>query len=172
MRPSEGPLTHVDHPLAEALARMRGAKETFAPVVDGEQIVGILDVDRLAAFPRKARNDRRRLSVRDRMTNAVPFLYEDDPLPFADAVARVTGHAHFCVIDRGRRLAGLLSFAGPHALALDWSLRTLEIDESTARARIAVTPARAASSSHGQPVSYADRPVLVGAAMSPDHLPG
>lgn len=172
MRPPGVPMTHVDHPLSEALKRMRADGAAFAPIVDGDQIVGVLDLERLAAYPRGGVHDRRTLLVRDRMTTVIPFVYEDDALSFAAAVARAAGQRHFCVVDHGRRLIGILSFAGPRATAADPGAKGIEVDEATARRRLAFGVGRATLPEHGDPGGYAVGPVLYAPTRPPGRTSG
>jgi CBS domain-containing protein len=149
---------HPDHPLDKALKRVRRGRSTFIPVADGVQIVGVFEVDRLARYPRKTAHDRQRLTVRDRMTTTVPFLFEADPLPLGAAIAGRTGATHFCVIDRRHRLIGTVSFHGKDAVAEPDT--QADVNSATVRRRFVKEPARAAATTTGDVGSYADSPVL------------
>jgi CBS domain-containing protein len=149
---------HPDYPLDEAFARIRHHGSTFIPVADGVQIVGIFHVRGLARFSRKTAHDRRRLAVRDRMTAPIPFLYEDDSLGLAAAIAAQTGVAHFCVVDRRHRLTGTLSLRGKGAVAPP--IAEASVDPGLIRRRFVATPTRAARGEPGDLGSYATVPVL------------
>jgi Zn-dependent protease len=79
------------------------------PVIDGDRVVGVLELPRLAAVARDAWAATR---VADLMTplDRVPELTEDQDLGQAVATLRAAGTSHGLVLD-GPRLVGLLSLA-------------------------------------------------------------
>lgn len=152
MRRATDVILHPDHSVREALFRMREKGLKFAPVVDGDVLVGIFSVSRLASFPRKSSHDRERLAVRDRMRSTVPFLYETDPASLGEAIAAKTGIRRFCVVTQDHALIGTFE-AADHAT-------TTPVPEETLRSRLAHTPTRAVPSAPGDVGAYADHPKL------------
>jgi CBS domain-containing protein len=98
---------HLDHDLAEALARMKQVKAPFLPVVDGDQVVGILtdtDLPAQVASP----DDPDDLKVRDRMTPRVVFCFEDDGIEHVQGILDHFGLDRILVISRDRHPVGVI----------------------------------------------------------------
>lgn len=153
-------ILHPDHPVSEALGRMHATKTPFAPVVDGDAIVGVLSLRLLDAEPE---TDAR--TVADVMLSTVPFLYVDDPLVLGAAIAAHTEIGHFCVVDREHLLVGILSFDESDREGTDIDPLPLPstippVPVEMARRRLVVTPGRAASSDPGGLDTYAEGPTL------------
>lgn len=155
---------HPDNPMAEAVARLREAGRPFAPVVDGDAIVGVLSLRMLEAEP-----DNEDGTVFDGMHPTVPFLYLDDPLALGASIAAHTEIRHFCVVDRAHLLVGILSFdpadregsddgAGNDPLPLPAAVPA--VAPETARRRLAVPATRAAGAEPGLLDTYAEGPTL------------
>lgn len=149
---------HPDHSMREATARMHEKGRPFAPVVDGDAVVGVLS---LGGTANRASEPQDGVSVRDCMISTVPFLYDDDPVALGVAIGRQSEIEHFCVVDHDHRLLGILAVDGdgdgdgvsPHAAPEP-------VDSHTIRTRLAVTPSRSVSSEDAGPDSYADAPTL------------
>ena len=153
-------IVHPDHPMAEALARMREAGMPFAPVVDGDAIVGVLSPGSRDSGP--APGDQ---TVLDGMHSTVPFLYVDDPLLLGASIAACTEIRHFCVVDRDHLLVGALSFddadrAGTDLDPLPLPLAIPPVAPETARRRLVVTAVRAPTAEQGVLNTYAEGPTL------------
>lgn len=145
---------HPDHSMTEALRRMQQQGRSFAPVVDGDAIVGVLSLGLVAT-----RSAEERQSVRDCMLPTVPFLYEDDPLALGASIVAQTEIEHFCVVDRDHLMVGVLALSKDgNDLPVDWPREP--VDPALIRRRLAVTPGRAASAELGILVTYAEGPTL------------
>lgn len=166
--PSQGPsvraamtptdlLVHPDHRLGEALARLHEARQTFAPVVDGDEIVGVLAVDRIADAAGHAPGGVRDKPVREVMQTEIPFLYEDDPEALGRAIARQTGEGRFCVVDRDGHLTGVLTLEVATAGGQPDTSGTA--DPAVVQARTKKSPGRTTPQSHGVG-GFADAPAL------------
>lgn len=152
---------HPDHPLQEALARLNGTGRDFAPVVDGDAVVGVLSLRQLDDDIDDGGADPATAAVRDCMMTTVPFLYADDPTSLAMAIAGQTEIRHFCIVDREHLLIGVLSLNGPDGRRLPGIGASAEpVDVSIIRKRLAVTPGRAAAADIGILGTYAEGPTL------------
>lgn len=148
---------HPDHSLEEALARMREKGRDFAAVVDGDAIVGVLSLRQLT----EDGGGQDGASVRDCMVSTVPFVYVDDPLSLAAAIADQTEIEHFCVVDRDHLLLGVLVLSeSERARLLNPADPPVTVEAHAIRKRLTVTPGRAAGADPGTLGSYAEGPTL------------
>jgi len=113
---------HADHEIDEALVRLSLQQCPVLPVIDGDEIVGIIgEADLVRA---RAEGGPARLTARHLMTTEVPFCYLDDALKVAHELMDRRGCDHLLVVDGERALAGVLgrealpsgSKAEPHAM--------------------------------------------------------
>lgn len=153
-------IVHPDNAMAEALARMHAAGMPFAPVVDGDAIVGVLSLRLLDAEAGTGG-----LTVLDGMRSTVPFLYVDDPLVLGAAIAARTEISHFCVVDRAHLLVGILSFDEADRARADSEPLPLPavvppVAEEVMRRRLVVTAVRAPTAEQGVLNTYAEGPTL------------
>ncbi|HZD25970.1 MAG TPA: CBS domain-containing protein [Alphaproteobacteria bacterium] len=102
-------VVHPDHPLEEAVTRMRRVGLRFLPVADGDEIVGVLSIATIdESFEEAAENDRIS-SVHDHMLTAVAFCYVDDDPATARTVMEERGSPYLLVTDRQMRFHGVLA---------------------------------------------------------------
>lgn len=161
-------ILHPDHPMSEALTRMRDAEMPFAPVVDGDAIVGVLSLRLLGADPDGPPEEApgtAKPTVLDAMHSTVPFLYDDDPLVLGASIAAQTEIGHFCVVDSDHLLIGILSFddadrEGTDIDPLPLPAAVPPVAEATVRRRLVATSVRAAPSEPGVLTTYAEGPTL------------
>lgn len=148
-------ILHPDHSMLEALERLRDKHRTFAPVVDGDAIVGVLSLRNLGG-----RAGDQPDIVMDGMVSTVPFLYDDDPVVLGASIAAHTEIQHFCVVDRDHLLVGIMAYTDPQMADLPLPTAIPAIEPAVARRRLAVTPGRAATDGFGELGSYAEGPTL------------
>ena len=86
---------------------MARSREDLLPVVDGDEIVGIVRSDDLNAEPESPEASRP-LSVADIMWTDFAFCYEDDTLDMAVRIADDTGQKILLVLDHSDFLIGLI----------------------------------------------------------------
>lgn len=145
---------HPDHTVDEALSRLREKGRVFAPVVDGDAIVGVVTDSRLVT---DCGDDGREIAVRDCMRATVPFLYAYDPMSLAAAIAAQTEIDRFLVVDHDHLMIGTLSLP---KLVNPGRAVPPRVDPSLIRRRLAVTPGRAAPADLGTLGTYAEGPTL------------
>jgi CBS domain-containing protein len=97
-----------DSPLREAAARMADLDVGAMPVCDGDRLVGML-TDRDITVRAIARGSDASTPVRDVMTSAVRFAYEDEPVERARDLMKQRKIRRLPILDRERRLRGILS---------------------------------------------------------------
>lgn len=164
MRPIDE-VVHLDQDLHEAHVRMRRFQTSFLPVVDGDEIVGLLtagDVPRnVRGDPRLEASQDRSAKVRDHLTKDIAFCYRDDDLETAQAVIRESGHRRLLVTDREHQLVGLIT---EERLVAASGRRRPSGPRAAARpeveARLAKRSGRATGSRPGRIVVYAVKPKL------------
>ncbi|MGE3932211.1 MAG: CBS domain-containing protein [Rhodospirillaceae bacterium] len=140
-------LVHPDHPLTEALHRMHEGGVPIAPVVDGDEIVGVVSEAAAAGHAPDA-------AVREAMATTFPFLYEHDSCAMASGLAAATGASHIAVVDADRRLVGIVAARADRAVAPP------ALDDEQVAQRMAAHPTRATATPLGDPGGYADAPRL------------
>ena len=102
---------HVDHSLAEAAKRMREADIGALPVVDGDELVGVI-TDRdlvVRAMARRAVSVAARVS--EAMTRHVVFCHEQASIGEAASLMASERVRRLVVVDRDRELVGIVSLA-------------------------------------------------------------
>jgi len=96
-------LVHPDQPLAEAAARMRDAGLELLPVVDGDELVGVITAAEAADRPGDG------ASVHDVMSTDIVFCYDRDDLPTTLKIVEESGHPRLLVLNAEWELVGLLT---------------------------------------------------------------
>jgi CBS domain-containing protein len=156
---------HVDHPLREAALRMREAGVGALPVVDGDELVGMV-ADRdlvVRSLPEGGGPD---TPVGAAMTRHVVALREDAPIGAAAAAMVEHRVRRLAVVDRDRVLVGMLSLTDLAGAGLQGcelaavALRVVSAPIATAKtpAREDPTGGRARRSPAGAPHVYAPQP--------------
>lgn len=151
---------HVEHHMDEALARMRRHDLSFLPVVDGDEIVGIVsahEVQRRSSNPENPFAGENP-TIKDYLIGEVSFCYDDDELETAIKAMIDTGHGNLIVADRDNQLVGqiTLEMITDHP----WSpkLRDLIIHANKLVDRQTATTGRARTGESGKPPVYAAKP--------------
>lgn len=99
---------HPDHPLTEAIERMRRDETEVLPVVDGDEMVGLLTRADASGDTTVWDIDPAKAAVRDVMQAEFVWCYEDEPLDRAVASLREAGQRHGVVLNRDHELVGLI----------------------------------------------------------------
>ena len=172
---SDNPVVmHVDHSLREAAARMRESGVGALPVVDGDELVGVVtDRDLVMRAVREGKDPD--APVSEAMTRHVVALGEDASLGEASTAMIEHRVRRLMIVDRDRALVGMLSLAdlaraGPEGRELAAvALRVLSVPSPTAKTPAAEDPTggRARRSTAGAPHVCAARPRLKRAGAVP-----
>lgn len=145
-------VVHLDQSLHDASIRLRRFRLPALPVVDGDDIVGLLTaeaVEEMAAVPE---NDLAETAVRDHMSAEIAFCRTDESVETARRLIQQGGHRLLLVIDGEGRLCGLIAAGDTGAE-----------DKATADAtdeHVVKTPGRATGSRLHQPPSFSVKPVI------------
>lgn len=153
-------VVHVDHDLHEASVRMRDSQAAILPVIDGDEIVGVLTARDIYGARRTGEECIETLKVRDHLSKEIAFCYEADDLETARSAMHDSGHHRLLVLDGERQLVGLIT-----AERITSSSRERDPVRSAHRdpmsgARLAETTVRAKGSRPGAPGVYAVRPKI------------
>jgi len=98
-----------DMPLREAAARMREINVGVMPVVDGEQLVGILTDRDIAVRAVADGDDPNATTVAEVMSGDVTFCYDDQPVEEAAELMEQLQIRRLPILDRDERLVGIIS---------------------------------------------------------------
>ena len=169
-------LVHPDQPLAEAAARMRDAGLELLPVVDGDELVGVITAAEAADRPGDG------ASVHDVMSTDIVFCYDRDDLPTTLKIVEESGHPRLLVLNAEWELVGLLT-ARPFATRSRSSMTSRWRDRCcpgvTRKARFANLPSAPEPRSHtgyGRPCGHAAtqavRPHFSDSRQTPPHSAG
>jgi len=145
----------LDEGLAEAAARMRAGGMPLLPVVDGDEIVGVLSVGDLG---RVVDDAGAAPTVRDRLSPRIAYCYASDDLVTARAVMEASGHEALLVTDDEAQLLGHVTRAAVNEA--EQAPPTRRAPASSVRARTLPPRARAMGRETGHPTGYAIRPTL------------
>lgn len=104
-------LAHVDHSLAEAAKRMREKNVGALPVVDGDELVGIVTDRDLVARATARDADPAITPVLEAMTRHVVFCRERILIAEAAALMARERVRRLAVLNRDRELVGIVSLA-------------------------------------------------------------
>jgi CBS domain-containing protein len=99
-------IIHADHRIDEAVLRLSLQKRPVLPVVDGDEIIGVLtrhDVPRAREASEPAH-----VTARELMNAALPFCYLDDGPMIAHALMERHACEYLLAVDRGGNLKGVL----------------------------------------------------------------
>lgn len=108
-----------DAPLQEAAAKMADLDVGAIPVCDGDRLLGML-TDRDIAVRAVARGaDPTTTKVRDVMTTALHYVFDDEPIQHAVETMQRRRIRRLPVLDRNKRLVGIVALAD---LAVDAKL--------------------------------------------------
>jgi CBS domain-containing protein len=143
---------HPDHPLTEAIERMRRDRTEVLPVVDGDEMIGLLTLADASGDTTVWDIDPAKAAVRDVMQAEFVWCYEDEQLDRAAASLRDAGQKHGVVLNRDHELVGLIG-ADRLEDAASNSSPTAEHASSTAG-----RAAGSADAGRGQRSDYSVRP--------------
>jgi len=145
----------LDEGLGEAAARMREGGLPLLPVVDGDEIVGVLTVEDIG---RVVDDAGAAASVRDRLLPQIAFCYASDDIATARAVMDNSGRDALIVTDDEAQLLGHVTRD-----AVNEAERTRPAGHASAslvHIRTLQPRARATGGETGHPNGYAIRPTL------------
>lgn len=108
-------VVHLDQSLLDAGIRLQQAKLAALPVVDGDEIVGLLTRRAIEDKVISLDNDLANTAVRDHMSAEIAFCHDDESVETARRLMDEGGHSRLLVIDRQGRLCGIIAAgdAGP-----------------------------------------------------------
>lgn len=95
--------------LTEAAARMRAMEVGMLAVQDGNEIVGVVTDRDLATRGVAQGLDSHRSSINELMTRDLVFCYDDQSVEDAAAIMADSGIRRLMVLDRSKRLQGIIS---------------------------------------------------------------
>lgn len=99
---------HPDHELDEAQDRLRDEAYGVLPILDGDQIVGVLSPAEIEVGLEASARVPRRVTARHVMRTELAFCYEDDAASTARAMMDRHGVDDLLVVDREMVLVGVL----------------------------------------------------------------
>lgn len=149
------PLTevvHLDQNLLDAGIRLRQEGVAALPVVDGDEIVGILTREAIYEKAASPDNDLANTAVRDHMTAEIAFCQADESADTARHLMQEGGHTQLLVVDRKGQLCGIISAREGEGIA--------EGDEESDDDHVVKTTGRAKGSRPHQPPDFAVKPTL------------
>lgn len=153
-------VVHVDQNLYEAYVRMRSFEVPFLPVVDGDEIVGILTARDIYAQPEAAEKGIKAARVRDYLSKDIAFCYADDDVKMAKEVMHESGRHRLLVTDDQRHFVGLITLEAITAALREHGPRPSSAPKPGATGRIAETAGHATGNGPGKPKSYAVKPKI------------
>lgn len=160
MRPTDE-VVHVDQKLREAYVRMLRFQVPFLPVVDGDEIVGVLTARDIYSQPQANEKGIKAARVRDHLSRDIAFCYADDDVEMAKEVMQESGRHRLLVTDDQEHLVGLITLEAITAALREHGPRRPSEPQPEAAERIAETAAgRAKGDQPGQPKSYAVKPKI------------
>lgn len=145
-------VVHLDQSLEDAANRLRRFGLPALPVVDGDEIVGVLTAEAVAEMAMSAAADLGETAVRDHMSAEVAFCRADESAQTAQAVMEQGGHPRLLVIDDKGELCGLLAAADaePHG----------DGRRDAGESHRVTTPGRATGGPLHQPPGFSVKPVI------------
>jgi CBS domain-containing protein len=143
-------VVHLDQNLRDACDRLRRFHIPALPVVDGDEIVGLLSAEAVEEMTAAPDDDLGNIAVRDHMSAEIAFCRADEPIETARSIMQDDGHDRLLVLDGKGRLCGLL-------LAEDVGAGR---KADTATPHVVKTPGRAKGGKLHQPDSYSVRPIV------------
>ena len=100
---------HIDHPLTEAQLRMTKYGLDFIPVVDGDEIVGVLEKDDMFSESDATTHASNGDKVKDRLSGELVFCFETDTVETARDTMETSGRDRLIVVNGKNQLAGVLT---------------------------------------------------------------
>jgi len=151
-------LLHPDHGLEEAAQRFADSGLPLLPVVDGDEVVGVMTPADILRGDPCARDDAPAPTVAQRMSTLIPYCRtSDSPARVRDAMATMRAPAAL-VVDREGALLGLVTRDGLDGYApADSTPMRRDASEGARHAR---TPGRAMPERAGRLKSHAMVPRL------------
>ena len=104
-----GDLLHPDHELLEARARLKRSGLSLLPVVDGDEVVGILTHEAVQHWCRQDAAPEAEVTVVDYMSASLPICRVDESLEDVARVLDREAHPGLLVIDSQEQLAGVVT---------------------------------------------------------------
>jgi CBS domain-containing protein len=157
---STSEVVHVDQSLHEAGLRMRDAGLPFLPVVDADEIVGVLSLEELAGEALDPESDLGKAKVREHLSTELAFCREDDELKAARALMQNTDHERLVVTDQERQLSGILTLASTIAALQQEDGNDAPRQRVNPAERLVDTPGRAKGDPDRQPEAYSAKPKI------------
>lgn len=157
-------LLHPDHDLSEARRRMVESGEAMLPVVDGDEVVGILTGHavsrRLAGQGQDSSptDPAGQAHVRDDMTTSIPVCRADETLAAAAAAIERESRSGLLVINEADELVGIVDRADFAAAGFVFSRAEGQDDAPGATAHAVKSSARARGERPGVLQSYSVKP--------------
>lgn len=102
-------VVHLDQNLRDARARLERFRLPALPVVDNDEIVGLITAEAIEETAAASENPLDDIAVRDHMSAEIAFCYGDESIERARAIMQDGGHDRLLVLDRKRQLCGLLA---------------------------------------------------------------
>lgn len=100
-------LLHPDHPMEEARRRLGDAGISMLPVVDGDEVVGVLS--RSESGGSGDPSDLPRPRVRDCMSSEIPLCRDDETLEQVARAMEEEGQAGVIVLDAEDQMVGIVT---------------------------------------------------------------
>ncbi len=153
-------VVHVNQTLHEAYFRMQSSDVPFLPVVDGDEIVGILTVRDIYGEPERVEKVIKPAKVRDHLSKDIAFCYEDDNVEMAREVMHESGRHRLLVTDDQQYLVGLITLETITAALREHGHRRPSVPKPETTKRIADTVGHATGGEPGKPKTYAVKPKI------------
>jgi CBS domain-containing protein len=153
-----GDMVHPDHELDEARDRLDRQDPQILPVLDGDQIVGVLSPSGIRTGLEASSCTPRQVTVRHVMSTALTFCYLDDTAETARASMDRRNVDHLLVVDEAMYLVGLLHRS--HLPPSGEAAATLAQGRAAARPRESATEGVSSTMHPGGLEVYADRPTI------------
>ena len=151
---------HVDHDLHEAMDRMRRYRVTTIPVVDGEQVVGVLAARDIRAAQSEAEAQEVSTRVGDHVHSDVAFCYADDTLATARVLMDKSGHDELLVVDPEGQMIGVMSLQQVRGALDEDNAPVSQETNRDVEERVSRTAGRAKRENVGRPPNYEDGPKI------------
>lgn len=145
-------VVHLDQNLLDAGIRLREEGLAALPVVDGDEIVGILTREAIYEKAASPDNDLANTAVRDHMTAEIAVCQAEESAETARRLMEEGGHTRLLVVDREGRLCGIIA-------AQEGGEGRVGKEERLDH-HIVKTPGRAKGSAPHQPPNFAVRPTI------------
>lgn len=144
-------VVHLDQSLLDAGIRLQQARLAALPVVDGDEIVGLLTRQAIEDKVVSLDNDLANTAVRDHMSAEIAFCQDDESAETARRLMDEGGHSRLLVVDRQGRLCGIIA-AGDAGHQ--------EEETATDDEHVVKTAGRGTGSRPHQPPGFSVRPVI------------